>query len=112
MWKAVIAIGLLLSFLFVVPSAKARGRVLTGGRITAVTNTTGNTSVFTIKTIGGTGICANKGIKFSQSSGKNEEVFKRAYAAALTAISAGLLVDVYTYGTLNCTTPSWIRIKD
>jgi hypothetical protein len=112
MCKVVMLAGALVSCLLVVPSAKAGGMVLSDGLITSVTNTSGNGSHFSVGISGGAGVCAGRTLRFSQSSAGNEEVFKRAYAAALTAISAGLLVDVYSYKSLTCTSPSWIRIKD
>jgi len=82
------------------------------GKVTAVTNTTGNDEQFAIRISGGTGLC-NTGVwvVFKLVNAGSEKIYDRAYAAALTALLAGSVVNIYDYhDTDNCSHAESIQI--
>jgi hypothetical protein len=86
------------------------GYVVTGATITHVTNTSGNAAAFSITVSGGTGSCAGSTITFLQTAAPDADTFKRAYVAALMALSVGLHVTVYNYTDTTCNLASYIDV--
>ena len=109
--KAIILAIVLLSVWVTAPAAKA-GFILHDGRVSLVSNTSGNTKRFTVLINGGTGVCAGAYLSFREENAGDRDVFKRAFAIALTALATGKTVDVYSYGADDCISPSFIMIKN
>ncbi|WP_444894448.1 DUF5992 family protein [Microbulbifer sp. TRSA001] len=92
---------LLFCALFSVNGWASGGYIAQSVEITAVANTAANGMSFTVKTANGNGLCNGESITFPLSvagnAGNNEEIHSRAYAAALTALTTGKKVSIYSY---------------
>jgi hypothetical protein len=71
-------------------------RLVAGARIVYVGNTrSASDPSFVVRTEGGTGPCANSSwIFFYPSGASNADIQKRAYTAAMLALTTGMLVDI------------------
>lgn len=87
------------------------GYIVTNATITNVANIDSSQDKFVIKTNGGTGACANSYIAFPITSSFNQKTMDRAFALAVTAMTAGYTVDVYNYSDDSCTGASFIEIR-
>lgn len=82
------------------------------GMITGIASTSNNQAVFAIRVSGGTdNICEGTYISFPEVDAANKEAHARAYATALTALTAGLPVRIYNYVDSTCEHASYIEIR-
>ena len=113
--KKAVGLGLVaFSFLCVVPDAGADGFVVQNGRVDQVSNTRGNVDNFVVHVSGGIGLCADSWLTFKRVNMGNDEVLRRAFALALTALATGYRVDVWSYkanANVNCETSAYIVVK-
>jgi hypothetical protein len=80
-------------------------------RVTAVTNTSSNLQNFAIKVSGGSlNVCGSGWINFPLGAGADADTHKRAFALALTAMTAGLRVRVHNYHGNDCGNASYIEL--
>lgn len=87
------------------------GDLVTGGRVVRVANTGNNSSVFSVEVAGGSqNLCANGWITFPVSAASDPEIHKRAYAAALVALTTGMPVRVHNYHSNSCDAASYIEL--
>ena len=110
MTKAIVLVGVVLSFLLIASSANA-DFIVQGGQVVSVSNTTGNTSQFRVGIAGGTGVCADTTLVFNEARAGNKDIFKRGFAVALTALSTGRMVRVWSYEGDSCFSPAYIEIR-
>jgi hypothetical protein len=95
----------------VVTTAANAGPIVTGAKVTKVLNTRGpHDASFIVWTEGGTGPCANSYIYFYPTGGSNPEMQKRAYSAALIAMTTGLRVDIESHPDNNCQNAYFINV--
>ena len=93
-----------------VTPAKA-GDLVIGGRVVRVANTGNNASVFSVWVDGGSqNLCGSGWITFPASAVTDPEIHKRAYAAALLALTTGMPVRVYNYQGDSCDAASYIEL--
>ncbi|GAB5386996.1 MAG: hypothetical protein Alis3KO_41190 [Aliiglaciecola sp.] len=78
--------------------------------ITSIANTSGNSEKFTIWVEGGSGSCANSIIVFPRTAASSDEIYSRAYSAALTAFTSGKKIWVHNYEGDQCNNASYIRL--
>jgi hypothetical protein len=107
------ALVLVFAFMMVGGSVRvlaAGAYIVQGATITNIMSTNGNGDAFAIITSGGSGSCANTEVYFPQSAAPDADTFKRAYAAALTAITTGMRVSIYNYTDSTCLTASYVQI--
>jgi hypothetical protein len=90
------------------------GYLVSDATVTHVANTAGNTpALFVVQVSGGTGPCANGAtiwITFPLSAAADADAYKRAYAAAMTALVTGMRVSIYNYANDNCDGASYIDL--
>lgn len=88
------------------------GDLVMGGRIVRIANTGNNLDVFSIEVSGGSlNLCGSGWITFPVSASPNSaDIHKRAYAAALTALTTGMTVRVYNYHNNSCDSASYIEL--
>lgn len=79
-------------------------------KITSVGAVHNNEDKFYVKVTGGTGPCANSSIFFPVAAFPSQEAQGRAYAAALTALSAEHTVEIYSYIDSTCNNANFILI--
>jgi hypothetical protein len=85
--------------------------IVTSATITAVISTSGNTAAFVVETQGGTRTCTGGiQITFNQSDSPDADTFKRAYAAALVALTTGIHVTIYNYQASTCGHASYLQL--
>ncbi|MBM0105754.1 hypothetical protein JM946_13515 [Steroidobacter sp. S1-65] len=88
------------------------GDLVIGGRVVRVANTGNNASVFSVEIAGGSpNLCANGWITFPVSASSDPEIHKRAYAAALLALTTGMPVRVHNYHSNSCDAASYIEVE-
>jgi hypothetical protein len=88
------------------------GDLVLSGRVVRIANTGNNQDVFSIEVAGGTqNLCSGVWINFPVGAAANPDTHKRAYATALTALTAGLLVRVYNYQGNSCDQASYIELS-
>ncbi len=91
-------------------SAQA-GDLVFGGRLVGLTNTTSNSSIFAIKVTGGSlNLCSTTWISFPVSAAADADTHKRAYAAALTALTTGMPVRIHNYASDSCGAAQYIEL--
>ena len=94
--------------------AQAAGYIASNVTITAVSNTANNGQHFTIRTAGGSGVCAGQKITFpladAGTASNNQEIHNRAFALALAAMLSGKHVSVYNYADDTCSHAAYIEI--
>lgn len=89
----------------------AAGDVVLGGRIVEVANTNGSPG-FNVRVSGGSlNLCGSGWIVFPASAAPDAESHKRAYAAALVALTTGALVRLHNYQGNTCDTVSFIQLS-
>jgi hypothetical protein len=112
-WTNIVALGVLAAITFCwVDSAKA-GYLVQEAKVTRVANTSSNQAMFVVWVVGGTGTCAmtaGRWIAFPLSSAVDADVHKRAWSAALLALSSGMNVTIYNYANDDCYGASYIEI--
>lgn len=87
------------------------GDLVVGGTVVKVTNTSNNASVFAIQVSGGTSnSCTGGWVTFSLAAAADADAHKRAYAAALLALTTGLPVRVHNYQGNDCGTAAYIEV--
>lgn len=87
------------------------GDLVVGGRVVRVANTSNNLSMFSVQVAGGSpNLCGSGWITFPVSAASDPEIHKRAYAAALVALTTGMPVRVHNYHSNNCDTASYIEL--
>jgi hypothetical protein len=80
-------------------------------KITRVANTSSNNSSFSVLVTGGTGPCTNGGwISFPVSIAPDPDTHKRAYAAALLALTTGMSLRIHIYTNDDCHAATYIEI--
>ena len=109
MKKTTFLVSVALSLLFLTPTAEARF-IVRGGQVTMLSNTSGNAASFLVRVGGGTGVCADRILRFEESNAGDLNAYKRGFAIALTAMATGLPVDVFSYGPDDCSSPAYIQI--
>ena len=110
---------ILILLFFVLPLLANPAHVVTGATVVGVENTSFGTDEFVVFTSGGTGVCANRHVRFyraeaNASAGNAEaggDIYKRAYSSALTAFAAGFKVNIATISdNSSCDKVVWIKI--
>jgi hypothetical protein len=87
------------------------GDLVTGGRVVRIANTGNNLNVFSVEVAGGSqNLCSNVWITFPATAAPDADTYKRAYAAALVALTTGVLVRVYNYQNNSCDAASYIEL--
>lgn len=87
------------------------GEIVVGAQLIRITNTSSNTNAFSIMVSGGTlNLCGSSWINFPASA-TDAESYKRAYAAALVALTTGAPIRVYNYQSNTCETASYIELS-
>ena len=86
------------------------GDLVIGGTITKVANTSDNGTSFSILVTGGTSSLCSSWITFPLSAAADADTHKRAYAAALLALSTATPVRVHNYLGNNCNTASYLEV--
>ena len=79
--------------------------------IVSIMNTGSNQAKFVVRTAGGTGVCANSNIVFPAAAAANQDIYNRAYAAALMAYALGSKVRIHNYQDNACTGAAYIRLS-
>ena len=88
------------------------GYLVKGGTVTEVVNTSNNGTTFSIKVTGGTNnLCEGGWIGFPVANAADPDTHKRAYSTVLTALTAGLKVDIYNYSDNGCGEASYVGVK-
>lgn len=90
------------------------GYIATGATITHVSSTNGNTASFQVQVAGGTGPCTSATgtwVIFTLSAAPDADTFKRAYAAALLALTTGMSVIIVNYSSDNCAGASYLDVS-
>jgi hypothetical protein len=83
-----------------------------GGRVVRLSNTGNNSTLFSIEVAGGsTNLCGSSWIHFPASAAGDAEIHKRAYAAALVALTTGMPVRVYNYQSNSCDAAAYIELS-
>ena len=111
----IVRIATVLAFAFAMAGSPVRvfaagAYIVQGAIITNIMSTNGNTAGFAIITSGGSGACVNAEVYFPQSAAPDADTFKRAYTAALTAMTTGMRVTIYNYADSTCLTASYVQI--
>ncbi len=109
MKRTAIFVSVAFALLLLAPIAES-GLIVRDGQVTMLSNTSSNTHRFLVRIGGGTGVCADRVLRFDESNAGDPDVFKRGFAIALTAMATGLPVDVWSYGPDDCTSPAYIQI--
>lgn len=95
-------------------SANAQaGYIATGATIIRVSSTNGNTASFQVMVAGGTGPCTSESgtwVVFPLSAAPDADTHKRAYAAALLALTTGMPVVLYNYANDDCVGASYVDV--
>ena len=91
------------------------GYIASDVEIIAVAHTGANAKTFTLRTANGTGICSGQNITFPLSaagnSGNDEAIHNRAFSVALTALSIGSRVSIFSYeDSTVCNRAAYIEI--
>lgn len=108
--KEMILAATLTSFMAAAGPAAA-GDLVLGGRIVRIANTGNNSPVFSIEVSGGSlNLCGTGWITFPASVAADPDTHKRAYAAALVAMTTGMTVRVHNYQSNSCDTASYIEL--
>ena len=110
MSKAIVLVGVVLSLLLIASSANA-DFIVQNGQVVRLSNTTGNTSQYKVGIAGGTGVCADTTIIINEARAGDKDIFKRGFALALTALSTGLTVRVWSYEGDDCFSAAYIEIE-
>lgn len=98
------------SLSFSVAGPAAAGDLVMEARVAKITNTGSNGNTFGIKVSGGSlNLCGTGWISFPASA-TDADSHKRAYAAALLALSTGVPVRVHNYQNNDCDTASYIEL--
>ena len=90
------------------------GYIATGARVTHVSSTNGNTASFQVMVAGGTGPCTSESgtwVVFPLSAAPDADTHKRAYAAALLALTTGMPVILFNYSSDSCTGASYVDVS-
>jgi hypothetical protein len=105
------ALAAMAAICMMVENPAVAGDLVVGGRIIRITNTGANMPVFSIEVSGGsTNLCGSGWITFPVSAAPDADTHKRAYAAALLALSTGLSVRVHNYQGSDCNSASYIEL--
>jgi hypothetical protein len=103
---------LITATLFFVALSASAGTLVSGGRITKIGNTRSSLDPsFIVFVEGGAGPCANNWLYFYPSGSSNAEIQKRAYAAALLALSTNATVTIEAASTDSCLDAYYIGIS-
>lgn len=86
------------------------GYLQTGGTITVVTNTGGNSPQFAVKADGGSGPCVGQWIAFPRDATPDVDNQKRAFALAVLAHTTGATVNIYNYESDLCDRAAYIEL--
>jgi hypothetical protein len=90
------------------------GYLAVGVTVTKVSNTNSNDQSFVVTFTGGTGPCTSGTgstfVIFPLSAAPDADTHKRAYAAALLALTTGMRVTLYNYTSDSCTGASYIEV--
>jgi hypothetical protein len=87
------------------------GDLVVNGAVVRVANTGDNQPVFSIQVSGGSpNLCGGGWITFPVSAAADVEAHRRAYAAALLALSTGMNVRVYNYQSNSCDSAAYIEL--
>jgi hypothetical protein len=90
---------------------RANTYLVIGGTLTGVTSTASNQPAFSVRVSGGsTNLCSGQWIQFSQADAPDADTFKRAYAAALVALTAGTPVSIYNYIDTTCVRAGYLQL--
>ena len=105
----------LLGFFFSSTLLASGGYIAQNVELTSVANTAANGASFTVKTANGSGPCSGQSITFRLSdagnNGHDEGIHNRAYSTALTALTAGKVVSIYSYADSSvCNRAAYIQI--
>ena len=102
--------GLFLAVACLVASIANAGQLVDNALITEIANTSSNQDQFSVKVSGGGGLCANRHIHFPASA-TQDAIYKRAYAAALSAMATKTKVKIHNYASDDCDGASYILLK-
>lgn len=86
------------------------GYLLTGGTLTTVTNTAGNSPQFAVIANGGSGPCVGQWISFPRDATPDTDNHKRAFALAILAHTTGAKVNIYNYESNACDRAVFIEL--
>jgi Family of unknown function (DUF5992) len=86
------------------------GDLALNARVVRVANTGNNSTVFSVAVSGGSLNLCSGWITFPVSAAPDADTHKRAYAAALLALSSGMLVRVHNYSSDSCEGASYIDL--
>ncbi len=108
----------LLLILSVISIGANATQIVVEAKVTGIENTSHGTNEFVVWTTGGSGVCANRHVRFYRSkadasAGNNAdgaELHKRAYSMALTAFSTGDKVNIGAIGGTTCDDAVWFKI--
>jgi hypothetical protein len=95
-------------------SASAQAaHIVQDATIIRVSSTNGNTASFQVMVAGGTGPCTSLSgtwVVFPVAAAPHADTHKRAYAAALLALTTGMRVVLYNYTDDNCVLASYVDV--
>lgn len=104
---------MVISFGLLVCESAQAGYIVVGATVTHVSSTNGNNQAFQVQVAGGTGPCANatgSWVIFPLSAAADADAHKRAYAAALLALTTGMRVTFVNYSNDSCNGASYVDI--
>lgn len=104
-------LGSLLALLALCCANAHAGNIVTGATVLHVGNTNNNLDAFRVFVAGGTGPCTSaSGVWVVFPVGTDPDIHKRAYAAALLALTTGMHVTLFNYTDDACTGASYIDV--
>ena len=109
----ILSLSMALALTLAASNVTAAGSYLvTDGTIDGIANTSNNQASFAVRVSGGSNnLCDGTYIVFPEADSPNKESHARAYATALTALTAGLPVRVYSYIDSSCGRAAYIEIR-
>ncbi|MEZ8822883.1 DUF5992 family protein [Vibrio amylolyticus] len=89
------------------------GGLVQNATVVSVENTKNlDVDSFVVNVSGGTGICANSLVFFpAAATGSHQEIYRRAFSIALTALSTGMKVDIHSFSDDTCDNATWLKVK-
>jgi hypothetical protein len=87
------------------------GYIVTGAKIIKIANTANNQDYFSVLISGGTGPCATMWVAFPQSAAATQKILDRAFALAMSAMTAGYVVSIYNYQSDSCDKAAYIEVS-
>jgi Family of unknown function (DUF5992) len=99
--------------LFIGSNGCSAGELVRDATVTEVANSFGGGAEFTVKAVGGTGVCAGAAwIVFPEAKAKSANTHKQAIATALLAFSSGKKVRIHNFEDDSCVGANFISISN